>query len=45
MIILLIGNKLPKHWEPSTVWYLAAIEFLFIDSFIIGLTVQVISNL
>ena len=40
MIILLFANKFPESWEPSAIWYAAAVELIVFDVFVIGFVVR-----
>lgn len=41
MLILLLANKINVE-EPSNILYAAAVEFLILDSFIIGFIVRIV---
>ena len=43
MIILLFANKI-KTDEPSRVFYAAAVEFLILDSFVIGFLFRMVAG-
>jgi hypothetical protein len=44
MITLLFGNKFPQKWEPSSIWYLAGVELLFLDAPLLGVLVHVVAG-
>lgn len=41
MITLLLSDKFPEDWEPSTIWFIAAMEG-FVDAFVLGMLARMV---
>jgi len=40
--LFLFADKFPEDWEPSTIWYIVAVEGMIVDAPLLGILARVI---